>query len=106
MCNKSQKDGQKKGVDGHFPTSSGDHTWFQHIPCWLRGWGITEARHLVLVDEGGGGGGKVQKLLTLIVHFQSACLRKLMLLITDLALTIPNFEMVSIFTETSCVLRF
>ena len=62
MCNKSQKDGQKKGVDGHFPTSSGDHTWFQHIPCWLRGWGITEARHLVLMDEGGGGGGKVKNI--------------------------------------------
>ena len=43
--------------------SSGDHTWLQLVPCWLHGWGNTEARHLVLMEEGGRGGGKVKRII-------------------------------------------
>ena len=48
-------------------TSSGDHTWIQLIPCWLPGWGSTEGRHLVLMEEGEGGGGKVKRNILKIV---------------------------------------
>ena len=45
-------------------TSAGDHTWFR-VPCWLPGWGNTEGRHFVLMEEGGGGGGKVKLIISI-----------------------------------------
>ena len=65
---------------GHKPkiistTSSADHTWLQPFPRWLRGWGDTEARHLVLMEKGGGGGDKVNKKY--LVNWSWFCNKKI-----------------------------
>ena len=52
-------------------STSGDLPWFQLIPCWLPGWGNTEAGHLAPLEEGrrqGGPADKVRMIILKILH--------------------------------------